>query len=150
MLEMNYQRWLEASGITSVGIGRWGSRDDVESASVLRVELAGKFGLGTDGHESGRVLRMLVAAALVWDDSDVRGLIIDVTRLEYSGSDSLMSWDYLIDPDGSEHENIKVAFLCGSQSENGVRSLLEECGDNRVRAFISEADATRYILDGND
>jgi len=114
VLTMKYESWLDGSGISEASIGRWETEEDSEARTVLRVILRGEYGEGRKGRASARHLRMLISAAMAWEQPRTVGLVIDMSCLEYFGGDTLLSWDFLLDEEGMD--DFRIAFLCSAEN----------------------------------
>lgn len=143
---MRYRNCSDGAGISLIALGRWEEGDELEGLSVLRVAFQGEYGFGGQANNSARILRMGIAAALTWKHPTPAGLVIDVAGVGYFGGDTLVSWHSLLTLDNTDRLGFRVAFVCSVENLSAISSLLDECGDDWMEAFLLEDEALAFIL----
>jgi hypothetical protein len=94
-------------------------------------------------------MRYVVAQAVLWPPSPGSGIVVDLSDLEYTSGDELLSWVSLLRWRLLRDQNYKIALVLGEKNKDAIKSLMEDSDETELfkASFDRLEDAISYICD---
>jgi hypothetical protein len=92
-------------------------------------------------------IRYIVAQAVLWPPSPGNGIVVDLSALEYTSGDELLSWVSLLRWRILRNQSYKIGLVWGENNKDAIKSLMEDSDETELikTSFDRLEDAISYI-----